>query len=305
MLDLRRLRYFVAVAEDRSFSRAADRLLIAQSAISRQVGLLERELGVRLLERSTHDVRLTAAGTSLFERGRTLMREADAVWADALQLAAGSRGRLAFGYSTSTGYETAPLLVRAARTALPGLTIQATVLPSVEMPEAVADRRLDLALVRCPDAHPALSYAVVRQERLGVLVRAGHPWAARPAIELRELQDETLGLHERAANPRHFDLIVGACRAAGFEPRLLASTAPFDAGFGVVADGTAMAIVGESATHALPSGVASVPLAAAPRVDVALLARRDEQEPHVLRAHAEILEAAQKLAWIAAVRESR
>lgn len=305
MLDLRRLRYFVAVAESRSFSRAAERLLVAQSAVSRQVGLLERELGVRLLERSTHEVQLTGAGSFLCERGGVLLRDADALWVAARELAAGTRGRLTIGYSPSTAYETAPSLIRAAREALPGVTIDAAVLPSAELADAVAGRILDLALLRCPLGHAALSCAVVRRERLGVLLRADHPWSAMPAIELGDLRDERLVLHERSINPRHFDLIVGACRAAGFEPRLVAPTAPFDPGFGVVADGTAMAILGESATHGLPSGLAYVPLRAAPLVDVALLSHCQQAEPHVLRAHAAIAQAAQDARWIAGDGESR
>jgi DNA-binding transcriptional LysR family regulator len=305
VLDLRRLRYFVAVAESRSFSRAAERLLVAQSAVSRQVGLLERELGVRLLERSTHEVQLTAAGTFLLERGTDLLRDADAVWEQARDFAAGARGRLTIGYSTSTGYETAPSLIRAARAALPDVTIDAALLPSVELGDAVASRVVELALVRCPPERPELCSTVVRRERLGVILRAGHPWAARPAVDLGELAGQPLLLHERAANPRHFDLIAGACRAAGFEPALVAPSAPFDPGFAAVADGTAMGIVGESARQGLPAGVAYVPLAAAPLVDVALLSHGEEAAPHVLRARTAVADAARDAGWPGAVPESR
>lgn len=304
MLDLRRLRYFVAVAETRSFSRAAERLLIAQSAVSRQVGLFERELGVRLLDRSTHDVQLTAAGASLLERGKVLLGDADALWAATRDFAEGTRGQLTVGYSTSTGYETAPALLRTVREVLPTVTISAVVMPSVELAAAVAGRRVTLALVRSPVGHQALSRTVIRRERLRVLIRADHAWSAMPEVELRDLEGELLVLHDRSANPNHFDLVVGACRAAGFEPRVMSWAAPFDPSFGVVTEGKAIAIVGESATHGLPAGLVSVPLATAARVDIALLARRDEQAPHVLLTHAEIVEAAKANGWISPATES-
>jgi DNA-binding transcriptional LysR family regulator len=298
VLDLGRLRYFVAVAEHRSFSRAADELLIAQPAVSRQVAMLESELGVRLLDRSTHEVKLTAAGEALFERGTVLLRDADELWAATRKFGQGASARVTVGYSTSLGYETAPLLVRAVLEAVPDLTLEAVVMSSVELGDAVVRRTIDLALMRCPVANAELSATVVRRERIGVLVRAGHPLAGSASVELSDIRKERLALHERAANPKHFDLIAGACRAAGFEPRLMETTTPFDPGFSVVADGTAVGIVGESATQGLPAGLAYIPLETAPRVDVGLLMRRDQAEPHVLRAHDEIVAAAQAERWI-------
>lgn len=300
MLDLRRLRYFVAVAESRSFSRAAEQLLVAQSAVSRQVGLLERELGVRLLDRSTHDVQITDAGELLLERGRGLLRDADALWTATREFATGTRGRLTVGYSTSSAYETAPWAVATLRSALPSVAVEARVVSSVELPAAVTGRDLDLALVRCPRDEKGLSCVLVRREALGVLVPAGHPWQERASLSLDELADERLVLHERAANPAHYDLIVEACRGAGFEPRLMSLTAPFDPAFGLIADGTALAIVGESARHGLPAAVAYIPLKGARQVEIGLLARDGEQEPHVSRARAVLERDAAARGWMPA-----
>src|SRR3954451_15068172 len=109
--DLRRLGYFVAVAEDRNFTRAAERLHVAQPALSRQIRQLETELGVELLERTTHAVELTEAGALLLERAPALLAQADELWQDIGRLASGERGSLTLAYGSSAGYETAPRLL--------------------------------------------------------------------------------------------------------------------------------------------------------------------------------------------------
>src|SRR3954468_18485875 len=118
--DLRRLGYFVAVAEERNFTRAAERLHVAQPALSRQVRLLEEELGVELLRRTTHEVELTAAGALLLERGSALLGDADALWRGVRRIAAGSTGTIRLAYGASSGYETAPKLLAALAERLAG-----------------------------------------------------------------------------------------------------------------------------------------------------------------------------------------
>ena len=288
----------MAVASAESFSRAADELHVAQSAVSRQVGLLERELGVQLLTRTTHAVALTPAGRHLLERGASLTRDADALWEDMRAFASGDRGRVRVGYSTSVGYETAPRLIAVARDALPDVALTSVVLPSVELPGAVLGGAIDLALARCAADGDALQRTVVRRERLGALVESGHPLAGQASADVGALRDERLLLHDPAANPRHHALIVQVCRDAGFEPRLVTAATPFDPGYAAIAVGEAVSIVGESARDGLPAALAWVELDTARRVEVSLLVRADEHEPSVGRAAEAMLGDARALGWI-------
>jgi LysR family transcriptional regulator, benzoate and cis,cis-muconate-responsive activator of ben and cat genes len=283
VLDLRRLHYFLAVARKRSFSRAAEALHVAQPAVSRQVGLLERELGVALLERTPQGVEPTAAGRHLLEHGAALERDAEALWERMRAFAAGARGQVRLGYSASSSYETAPRLIGALRARLLDVHVSSIVLPSVELPEAVMRGPLDAALVRCPPATAGLQALAVRRERLGVLMREDHPLAGDGTVDLGALRDERFVLHGREANPRHYDLIVGACRAAGFEPRIVPAAAPFDPTYGAILDGEAVALVGESARTGVPAGLAWRRLTQAPVVDIALLVRAGTPDPVMLR----------------------
>ena len=123
MVDLRRLRYFLAVASERNFTRAAERLHVAQPALSRQVRMLEQELGVELMRRTTHTFELTEAGQFLLERGPGLLDAADSLRRTMRSFASGELGRVVVAYGTSAGYDTAPRLLGAIAERLPELTV--------------------------------------------------------------------------------------------------------------------------------------------------------------------------------------
>jgi DNA-binding transcriptional LysR family regulator len=294
----RRLHYFLAVAREGGFSRAADVLHVAQPAVSRQVALLEAELGVRLLDRGAGGVTPTAAGARLLERGGALADEVAALRDELRGYGEGVRGRVALGYSTSLGYGTAPVLVEALRERLPDVAVGPLLLPTPELPGAVRHGPLDLALVRCAADAEGLERTVVRREALGILVHAEHPLAGREAPVLADLAELPIALHARADNPRHHDLITGACRAAGFEPRLLPVATPFDPAYRALTPGGAVLLVGEGARDGLPSHLAWRRLGDAPAMEVSLLARAGETAPAVVRAAAAVQAAAADEGWV-------
>jgi DNA-binding transcriptional LysR family regulator len=283
MTDLRRLRYFLAVARERNFTRAAEQLHVAQPALSRQVSQLERELGVKLLRRTTHEVKLTDAGRFVLERGAALLSEADELWHETRAFGTGKRGRVRIAYGTSAGYETAPKLLASLAARLPEVTIATRVAPLAEIIAQLDEGDLDVAFARCPPARTGLEARVVRRERQGVLLRRDHALAEAATAAIADLAGETLLLHAREANPGHFDAVLALYADAGYEPALAQRALSLDLAQTPVAAGAAVAIVGESTLAGLPPDLAWVPLEPKATLDVALLAPARDRSPAVDR----------------------
>ena len=298
MPELRRLRYFVAVATERNFTRAAERLHVAQPALSRQVRLLERELGVELLRRTTHEVTLTDAGQFLLERAPGLLNATDDLWRAVKGFAAGERGSVVLGYGTSAGYETAPRLLEAVADEAPGLEIGTRVMATADILDAVGEGALDAGLVRCPPARDGLEAHVVRHERQGILLRGDHPLAGGASVALAQLDDVTLLLHPREANPGHYDAVLALCRAAGVEPRVLERSAELDLAQTPVVDGRAVAVVGESSRTVIPAALTWLALSPPAALEVALVVRAHGRSPALERLLAAAHDAAARLGWL-------
>ena len=298
MPELRRLRYFVAVATERNFTRAAERLQIAQPALSRQVRLLERELGVELLRRTTREVTLTDAGRFLLERAPALLSASDDLWRSVRGFAAGEQGSVALGYGTSAGYETAPRLLETIARRLPQLEVGARVMATADILDAVGDGTIDAGLVRCPPARDGLDVRVVRREPQGVLLRRDHPLAAGATIALPALGGLPVLLHPRAANPGHYDAVLALCRAAGVEPEVLERSPALDLAQTPVVDGRAVAIVGESSRTVLPAELTWLALSPPAKLEVAIVARAQPRSPALERLLAAAAEAAVQLGWL-------
>jgi DNA-binding transcriptional LysR family regulator len=213
-VEVRQLRYFVAVAEELHFGRAAERLHVAQPAVSQQVGRLERELGVRLLERTSRRVALTGDGKRLLDEARAALAAVDRVHTVAADLSAGRAAVLRVGTTPGVG----PRLSRAAtrwRADVPDLTL---VLVDGTVAEHIAALRageLDIALVRGMVGTPDLQAVEVWREPLQVLLPAAHPAAAAPAVPVAALAGLTLRLPDRASDPALHDALLAACSAAG------------------------------------------------------------------------------------------
>jgi DNA-binding transcriptional LysR family regulator len=216
-MELRQLDFFVAVAEELSFGRAAERLHIVQPAVSQQVRRLEGELGVRLFDRSSRRVRLTTAGERLLPEARAVLAAAGRVRQVAAAIAAGAEGILRVGTSQGLGERLDQVLTELAKTA-PRLQVRLVSAPVTERVARVLAGELDAAFVRAPGAAPGLELLPLWQEPLTVALPATHPLAAQPAIELPQLAGIPLRLAPRRDNPPFHDLILGACTDVGFEP---------------------------------------------------------------------------------------
>jgi DNA-binding transcriptional LysR family regulator len=217
--ELRLIRYFVAVAEEGNVTRAAERLHMAQPPLSAAVRQLEQQLGVALLDRSSRQVRLTAAGEQLLERGRELLAHADTVVRDVQAVERSPSGLLCGGLSPAARYGLAPDLLARWSTAAPGVMMHTSEDTTGALLRDVRHGRLDLAIVFCPPDVSDLASRTLRDEPAVVHVRTDHPLANRTHVALDELAAETLLVAGGKDSPGYTAAVVAACRAAGFEPR--------------------------------------------------------------------------------------
>jgi DNA-binding transcriptional LysR family regulator len=295
--DLRRLQYFLAVARERNFTRAAEQLHVAQPALSRQVRLLEQELGVELLHRTTHEFELTEAGAFLLQRGPAVLAAADDLWRIARTYGNGERGSVVIAYGASASYETAPRLLEALAARHPGVQVTTSVKSVGEIVAGVNQGSIDLGLIRCPPADPGLDARTIRREPQGLLVRRDHPLAGGPVVAVSDLAGENVLLHPREANPGHYDAVVELCRDQGFEPQVLLRSLSFDLAYTPVTRGDAVAIIGESSRQGLPEELRWVPLNPPAALDVSLVARRYNRPAAVDRMLETAAEVSAALGW--------
>jgi DNA-binding transcriptional LysR family regulator len=282
MPELRHLRYFAAVADELNFSRAAQRLHMAQPPLSAAIRQLERELGVELFTRSSREVKLTDAGRAFLRGAQATLAEADRAVRDARSAAAGELGSLRIAYSWSVRFETLPALGRALHASHPRVDLLAQEMWNVDMAPALASGRIDVAISLCPEIAAELDVEPIRREAVVALMPQAHPLAHGGSIELSALAGEEFVLFPRELAPRLHDVFVALYRRAGFEPRLRAES--FHAGwdFGILADIGAIALAPASVAAGLPESVVAVAVSE-PRdmLETCLVARSDSGSPAV------------------------
>jgi DNA-binding transcriptional LysR family regulator len=221
-VELRQLRYFVTLAEELHFGRAAEREHIVQSALSQQVQRLERELGVRLLERSTHHVALTAAGAVFLVEARQILAHVDRA-AEVARSAVGASVRLRVGIIDSS-YDSMPQILHEVQARYPGLVIHQVEVSVPEQYQQLIDGRLDVGVGRAALAPPQIASLLFRQDPLGVLVPAGHRFAELEGVPVAVLAEEPLLLAEEARAPEFNQFTIEMCRAVGFTPTVYGGT---------------------------------------------------------------------------------
>ena len=244
MIDLRRLRAFVVLAEEGHVTRAAERLGIQQPPLTRLLQGLEAELGVILMHRMPRGVRPTEAGKVLLDEAKIILERANGV-ADMVHRAArGEQGRLAIGFTSSAAlHPFVPKALRAFHESLPKLSVVLEEAGTAELVDALMHERLDAAFIRSPVGRtPGLRLDAVLEEPMLVALPMGHRLARDTAsrLLLTELATEPFILYRRTAGPGLYDTILTACREAGFSPavaqeapRLTATLSLVAAGFGI------------------------------------------------------------------------
>ena len=272
-MDLRRLRYLVTVAEEGHITRAAERLGIQQPPLTRQIRVLEEELGARLFERLPRGMRLTDAGRAVVDEAQAILERAARLPDLAARAARGERGRLAVGYTSSGAFH--PFVaqqIRAFRAAGPGVVLALAEDGTPELVRGLEEERLDAAFVRSGGTHGAdLLVEPLLEEPMVAAVPTGHPMARLKGVELAALAGETFVFYRRPTGPGLHDAILAACLRAGFSPTVGQEAPRMSSTLGLVAAGLGVSIVPASMQRMNVEGVAFVPFRGDPGLVAPLL----------------------------------
>ncbi|MHC6155486.1 LysR family transcriptional regulator [Bradyrhizobium elkanii] len=260
MIELRHLRYAVAVAEEGHITRAAARLGIQQPPLSQQIRALETAIGAPLFRRQPRGVELTAAGRAFVGKARAILRDAELAVEAARRASRGQEGQLAIGFTSSAAFH--PFVtgvMREMRERAPAITLSLEEASTGELIEAVEADRLDAAFVRSPSERlDNLTITHLLDEEMVVALPDHHPRArkdTRRRISLASLADEPLILYRRPTGPGLYDSIIAACRAGGFSPKVAQEATRMVSTLSLVAAGLGISIVPESMARLETAGV--------------------------------------------------
>jgi DNA-binding transcriptional LysR family regulator len=278
-MELRHLRYYVAVAESLHFTRAAEKLRIAQPALSQQIRSLEEELGVRLLDRTNRRVSLTHAGGVYLEEARRILSATQHAGTLAAQAARGEVGRLNIGYVLSSTGRPLTRTLREFQQAQPRVGLVLHDLSEDEQWRELVDGNLDIALTRTAPENDAIARMVIERQRLTILLPTGHPMAKPREISLRDLAGESfiMGRGGTATGYNHF--LYTLCRQAGFEPRVRQFVRDLPSILWMVSAGIGVGFSPSGIDPLYRSGVVARPLKPKILTNVWLQWRKDDSSP--------------------------
>lgn len=281
MFELSQLRCFVAVAEELHFGRAAMRLNMTQPPLSRQVQLLERILGVVLLDRTSRSVRLTPAGRSFLIEARRILRLAESASLATRRIASGEAGRVAIGFTAASGYSFLPKLVELARERLPTVDLALREMVTGEQIEALLTGRIDLGLIRPPLNRPEFDKLRVMTEPLVAALPAGDPRLDKAVVSLADFDALPMIMYAPEGAGYFHGMLSGLFDAAGVSPLQVQHMSQIHSMLALVHARIGAAVVPEAAMRLHFDGVEFRPLDITPARPVELFVawRRDNDNP--------------------------
>lgn len=282
-MDLRRLRYFVVVAEEQNFSRAAERLHMAQPPLSDQIKRLEQALGVILFDRSSRGARLTKAGELLLTEARRLLVQADQTAEMVRRVGEGEVGRLTLGFVPSASNSVLPPVLSRFRERYPDVQLYLQEMNPDWLVAGLHEGRIDVSFFYLPFQDKALAHEPVSREPLVVALPTSHAMAAEDEIDLCDLADQPFVLPARYRMPGLHGQVLEACREAGFEPEAVQKEVwLMQTIVALVAGGLGVALVPASLRNLSRAGVVYKPVRGlSPAVEMGVVWRRDERNPVV------------------------
>lgn len=302
-MELRHLRYFIAVAEERHMTRAAERLGMQQPPLSQQIRALENELGVQLFRRKPRGVELTDAGTAFLEHARAILSQVERASTTTRRTARGEQGRVAVGFTSSAPFHPfVPRVIRNFREHSPLVSLALEESGSGELVQALHTEEIDAAFIRSPLADVVgLEVTPLLAEEMVAALPMGHAYATRNddkrRLPLVALANENFVLYKRPGGPGLYDTIITACRGAGFSPRVGQEAPRILSTLNLVAAGLGVSIVPASLRRLAMDGVVyrSIVKTQQPRAPLILACRRGDNSAAVTRFLELVKQAAKQL----------
>ncbi|MEJ5896595.1 LysR substrate-binding domain-containing protein [Aquabacterium sp. G14] len=273
-MDLRHLRYFVAVADEQNFTRAAEKLHISQPPLSRQIQDLEEELGLALFERGSRPLKLTEGGRFFYGHATRLLEQAAQAIRTTKRIAQMQR-RLVIGFVPSTIYGALPRLVRLFRAAQPQTELALVEMSSVEQIEALKNGRIDVGFGRVRLDDPSVKREILREEPLVAAIPMEHELAqGRGPLSLTEIAKHDHLVYPRNPRPSYADQVLALFRDLGVEPRAVYEVQELQTALGLVASGMGLCLVPASANRMRPDEVIYRPVLEAKAVSPIIMSTR-------------------------------
>lgn len=263
-MELRHIRYFVAVAEELNFRRAAERIHISQPSLSAQIRQLEKEIGAKLLNRDTHQVSMTAAGEYFLESSRRILRDSEDTIHIAQRIGSGEIGKLTIGFVGSLGHDLMPRILRAFHHDYPEVELNLLEMDTTDQIKELNARALDVGLMGLglPEATPDLQLALIDEEPLMAALPENHPLLENnpTSIAVSALAEESFYLADRDSAPLYNPWIFVLCQQAGFTPHVIKETGANIVVLGYIAAGLGVTILPAQFARTATTGVRFVPL---------------------------------------------
>jgi DNA-binding transcriptional LysR family regulator len=263
-MEFRQLRYFITVAQELHFGRAADRLQITQPALSKQIASLEKELGVQLLSRTKRAVKITPAGQEFFEQAQQLLRQAEAAIQMTQKIDRGEVGKLTIGFTETAAHTILPQLVRDFRQDYPNVEIIPIGMATEAQVTALNQHKIDLAFLHPPIDERGIELYPILEETFIAVLPPQHSLLEYDRIPLKAFANEPLIIHPRQEGPILYDGFVRACHEAGFQPKIIQESLSLQTRVCLVATGMGITFVSSQLQFLVGSKVVCRPLEKCP-----------------------------------------
>jgi DNA-binding transcriptional LysR family regulator len=276
-MELRHLKYFVAVAEELHFGRAAKKLHIAQPPLSQQIMNLEEELGIKLFDRSKRNIQITPAGSDFLTNARRVLLQVEQAAETARRIHSGKAGRLVVGFVGSVIHTFLPEGLRLFRERFPEVELVLHEINTAEQITSLHAKRIDVGFLYRDYQDPMLNSKTLMLAPLLAVLHNKHPLSGRSSVNIRELAHDPFIANTRSSEPVVLDAFISLCHDAGFSPRIAQEAEQVQTVLGLVASGLGTCLLPDFIKNIRRTGVKYIPLSGSPpKVELAVVWRNDD-----------------------------